>query len=778
MIREIDCRDDSTSSVKGVRAQSQCPIDIVRPCSPISLRKSLLLFSIPVLAALLPLSLAAQSIDVTVDPSTFTWRTLKVGAGGWITGIDIAPDGTKVIRTDTYGAYQWIGSSWKQLVTAESMPRNKIQSLASDGVYEVRIAPSSTKRFYMMYLGNVYRSDDQGSIWTQTAFQSVAASAGDAYHVYGQRMAVDPANPDIVYVGTPTAGLWVTRNAGASWTEVLAVPRSQGVPTDSGSETSYPGFAGIAFDPTSGRMQGGTKIIYVSSFGNGVYRSSDSGASWVNLSGGPSNVSHGRVAADGAYYVTGNLGTSIWRFSSGQWANITPPSESSGTWDTADTIATDPFNPAHILVGRASGYIAESTNRGASWGLIDWSHTRSAADVPWLGWTDESSMSVGDMAFDPKIVDKLWFAEGIGVWNTNLPSDPSQNVAWTSQSAGIEQLVTNAVLSPPGGKPLLGVWDRAVFRVSDPDVYPSTHGPDNKQEILHGWSFDYSADNPNYIVGLMNAGGFGQAGASLEKSGFSLDGGCTWLPFSSYPPFQKTNQVGGTMAVAARGNIVWVPEVNGTPYVTKDGGSTWRELTFPGVPVTGETGWGMQYYYNRHIAVADKNAAGTFYLYNYFTGIYRSVNGGDTWNLMRAGEITPHSQWNALLQGVPGRSGHLFFTGGTQDYPGANHPAAEPFMHSTDGGAHWTPLPNVYEVRAFGLGKAKTVGSYPSLYIVGWVDDVYGVYRSDDEGQSWTPFGTFPLGSLDQIRIISGDANKYGVAYIGFVGSGFAYYAP
>ena len=39
------------------------------------------------------------------------WLPLRIGAGGFLTGIDIAPDDTMVVRTDTYGAYIWNGRS-------------------------------------------------------------------------------------------------------------------------------------------------------------------------------------------------------------------------------------------------------------------------------------------------------------------------------------------------------------------------------------------------------------------------------------------------------------------------------------------------------------------------------------------------------------------------------------------------------------------------------------------------------------------------------------------
>ena len=96
-------------------------------------------------------------------------------------------------------------------------------------------------------------------------------------------------------------------------------------------------------------------------------------------------------------------------------------------------------------------------------------------------------------------------------------------------------------------------------------------------------------------------------------------------------------------------------------------------------------------------------------------------------------------------------------------------------MRSTDGGATWNAIANVKDVICFGFGAAATPGGYPSIYIVGWVNNVYGVWQSNNNAQSWTQIGTFPNGSLDQIKTISGDPNIYGQVYVGFMGSGYAY---
>src|SRR6185312_16344003 len=59
---------------------------------------------------------------VRKEASVVTWRPVALGAGGLLTGIDIAPDGTKVVKADTFGAYIWNseGRQWNQLITASS----------------------------------------------------------------------------------------------------------------------------------------------------------------------------------------------------------------------------------------------------------------------------------------------------------------------------------------------------------------------------------------------------------------------------------------------------------------------------------------------------------------------------------------------------------------------------------------------------------------------------------------------------------------------------------
>ncbi len=298
-----------------------------------------------------------------VDPvASNDWQTLDVGAGGFVDGVDIAPVGVMVVRTDTYGAYIWNGTEWQQLVTATSMPvafsTPSNLANAAQGVYEIQVAPSNSSILYMMYEGYVFESANDGTTWTQTAFAQVTESPNDSYRMDGQKMAVDPDNSDVVYVGTPQNGLFVTTNGGATWQSVSAVPVSQ-----ADGSGNYPGISGIEFDPALGVTGGITNTIFAGSFGNGVYESTNAGVSWSSI-GGPSDVTYAAVSSNGVYYAVDDVNSSLWSYANGAWTELL-----SNFSNGIQAVAIDPSNPEEIVISTPGGNLAEKSTTGARHGV-------------------------------------------------------------------------------------------------------------------------------------------------------------------------------------------------------------------------------------------------------------------------------------------------------------------------------------------------------------------------------------------------------------------------
>ena len=705
------------------------------------------------------------------------FRPLRLGGGGYVVDLDFSRDGrTRVARTDVHGAYIWDepAKEWRQLITATSLPVGDplIRAGSGIGVYAIRVAPSDSSRLYMVspaHTGvpsHVYRSDDRGAHWTRTNLAPVEMSVQSEGRSFGPKMAVDPTNPDIVIIGDSAGRIYRTSDGGKAWAaiDVAQIP--------AGAEPA------IAFAGRLGRGETATGEVYAATGTNGVYRSTDGGLRWARTQGGPQSIAR-LVAAPDGLYATDRDDTSLqnaWKLTGNQWARLAIASPGKGNgWHS---IAVDPKNPRHVVLGSAAGNIASSADGGRTWGAyFNGPADRSATDVPWLAWTLEGWMTNGNMMFDPVVPDRLYFAEGIGVWHTRPPTNDAKPT-WVSQTRGIDELIVNDLIVPPGGKPIIAVQDRGVFRIENPELFPHTHGPDRDVPIRHVWSVDYAATDPSYVAIIANGG----AG---DRSSYSTDGGRSWTPFASNAPALGPGNLGGTIAVSSPSKMVWGPANNGRPFFTADGGRTWQLARFPAdLPTSGESGWSFSFYQNRHIFAADRVLADTFYAYNYgpsaavsVAGTYRSSDGGATWAKVSNGFGIPGSMGtSARLATVPGQAGHLLFAVGTIGLLD-KRPYDVPLKRSRDGGRTWQDLRKTQEVWAIGFGKAAPGKSYPAIYIAGFAngDREPALYQSIDEGASWRKLVSYPAGNIDMIRAISGDMSTYGRVYYGFSGSGAGY---
>ena len=700
------------------------------------------------------------------------WQNLKVGGGGYLRGLIVHSDGTMVGRTDSAGAYSWNGSSWVQLVTSSSMPALYIASRPIDvggasggfGVYEIALAPQNSSIMYMNFGGLIFSSTNKGTTWTQTNFPSQGTGCGpnDSYAQTGQKMAVDPNNSNIVYAGTETGGMYVTTNGGASWTQVRGVPVGTGA-----------GITGILFYPGGGQVGGVTQVIYASSNGHGVYKTVNGGATWTALSGGPIDVEYTAISDTGVYYAVGDSDANVWSYKGTIWTKLI--GDSSNTWQA---IAINPFNQNELVVSLQSGQVNVSYDAGSNWTGKNLNTSLIANDIPWLLKANSFAgnpspyfyLSAGGLQFSPVTNGLLYQSAGTGMWSMNVPasdSTSSTGLNWTDFSVGIENLVANAILVPPvtGSVPILASWDRPFFKITNLNAYPSTYGPVNSDTIQMGWSLDYASSSPGTVMGLSNWNG--------SQSGFSTDGGTTWTDFPSVP----STAIGGEIAATTPQNIIMAP-TGSVPYRTTNQGASWTALTVPGISAWA-TFHNSQGFKKRGVT-ADRVLPNTYYLYYGGYGVFKSTDGGGTWANVyngNSGYIDPANHdfayYNAWLSSVPGNAGHLFYTGGWQ--LSASYPAGEQFWRSTNGGAAWTAVPNVMQVTCFGFGAPAPGQTYPAIYIAGFVNNVYGVWQSTDNANTWSQIGTYPLGRLVRLSTISGDPNIFGQVYVGFDGGGYAY---
>jgi hypothetical protein len=134
-----------------------------------------------------------------------------------------------------------------------------------------------------LYLGTyrVFRTLDQGDSWTAISSDLTDGDQGGNFGTI-TTIAVSPADPDVIYVGTDDSHVWVTTTGGASWTDVSGALPDRWVTR----VAIDPGNAAIAYAAFSG-LRWNENIGY-------VYRTTDYGASWTditeNLPGAPVNA--------------------------------------------------------------------------------------------------------------------------------------------------------------------------------------------------------------------------------------------------------------------------------------------------------------------------------------------------------------------------------------------------------------------------------------------------------------------------------------------------------
>ncbi|HXQ97867.1 MAG TPA: hypothetical protein VN774_05455 [Candidatus Limnocylindrales bacterium] len=317
------------------------------------------------LAALLwPGHGAAQQSQLR-DPSLFSglkWRMIGPYRGGRAVAVTGVPGQPNHFYFGSVGGGVWesntAGEAWTPIFDKES-----VASIGAIGV-----APSNPDIIYVgsgeadmrsqiSYGNGMYKSTDGGKTWKHSGLEDTRQIG---------RVIVDPKNPDVVFVAAlghaygPNAdrGVFRSTDGGATWQKILYKNENVGA-------------IDITFDPRN------SQILYASLWatrrppwsiyppsigpGGGIFKSSDWGNTWTQLSGG--------LPADGI----GRSGVAV------------APSDPNRVYAIVDD--TDP----------KKGGLYRSDDAGLTWQLLD-----NDQRIWGRGWY------FSNVVVDPKIPDKLY----------------------------------------------------------------------------------------------------------------------------------------------------------------------------------------------------------------------------------------------------------------------------------------------------------------------------------------------------------------------------------
>ncbi|MFL6633317.1 MAG: exo-alpha-sialidase [Massilia sp.] len=685
----------------------------------------------------------------------YVWGSVAIGGGGFVTAVvpSRAAPGVAYARTDVGGAYRWDPRERRWHPLLDWVAEDQTGFLGIDAlVVDPRDADNIWLLAGIAYLNGgrtaILHSTDAGKTFSIVDVTSQFKTHGNGMgRQDGERLAVDPGNSKLLYVGTRRDGLFKSVDAGRTWTRVTALPVTS-TPNDVGIDVVVP-------DPASVH-EGQARRVFVGAsrfgaVGPNLYRSDDGGATFEPVAGAPVDLMPQRAVLDGAgnLIVTFANGAGphpdrtgrepmdrgqVWKYAiaGGVWTNITP----AGWTRPFAGISVDPKNPQRLVASTINTFLPQgdakgdriflSTDGGASWtDVIGRGFVRDAAGVPWL--KGHSIHWAGSVEFDPADTHAVWVTSGNGVFRTaNIDATPT---TWTFTVDGLEETVPLGLASIPGGPLVSAIGDIDGYLHDD----PSRHGRIHDPQIGTTTGLAVAAKDPKTMV---------RVGDSMLVT---HDGGATWKKTATI----KARR--GQVAMSADGAVILhAPEKAKEVWRSSDGGATWA-------PVTGLAKTNLR-------PAADPLDAKVFYAYD-DAALLASTDGGATF----APRASLPAGGSRLVRTAPGRGGDVWVAlknGG--------------LVRSVDGGAHFAPLGPVRYCGAVGFGKPAPGHDYPAVYIWGEVKGVRGIHRSDDAGVTWTRINDddHQYGGPGDGQFIVGDMNRYGVVYMSTAGRGIVYGKP
>jgi len=645
------------------------------------------------------------SIIYAQSPS---WINIGPGAGSDLHYLTIQPDNKNIIYTagDIEGIFKTTdgGNTWKNI------NNNLAQMPYGADIYwinEIKIDPVNYQKVYICNAIGLFSSNDGGNSW-QLLYPDIIDNNNNP-PVETSAIAIDSTNTSRLFLGLGDEagecsfanflmfpgyegpwGVYRSLDNGQSWTLT-----GNGLPDSISVHT-------IDVIPNS------DTVIIASN--RGVFRSDDGGNSWVLKNTGLPHINCYRIKVTndyGNYILTLTLKTigdvnDSTTFSGGifrsdnmgeSWVDITGNLPKYDPYDSLFydywkfDIYPDDVDIIYIATNPGSGY--DQTGIFATWdGGLNWELLYTPVIGGWM--------------------DTAFFWEGYAYDIRIAPSDPSR-VAICRDDVEISDDTANT-------------WHNAFT------TPVGTGWKGNGMELMNTESVAFDpADSNKFYVGYDDFGLFR-----------SDDAGNSFIRLDSH----EDPVIGNIYDIDAV-KEVFVDAANGDLYMERYQGSQ-------GGHSAGYTSGGLSFSSDNGVSVSDitgnlpkdgrydvavdftSGSPGnrTIYAAIYHNGVYKSTDGGSTWNVINTGlnNDAPYV-WDIAIN--PGNSQELYL--GINSWGQGNNG----LYKSTDGGQNWSA---VNGLPAGDIGKVY-VSSLQHVY-VGISDDFEwstsgGLYRSTDNGNTW-----------------------------------------
>ncbi len=687
----------------------------------------------------------------TTPTASFEFSQVAMGGGGFVSGVfATSENGLYYARTDVGGAYRYDSEKEKWVSLSYDISEEDRGLLGIDGL---AFGQSDPSRLYLLagteYFSNgmtcLLISNDYGDTFERVDLTEMIKAHGNGMgRGNGERIAVDPKNSDIVYIGGRTGGIIKSTDGGKTF-ETL----------DMGTKTTTSnanGICSIIIDPDSGDENGCTDIYAAISRvkEDNLYKSTDGGKTWTPIEGAPKGIMPQRMKlnSDGKILITyasdegpwnnnrSSGGIRMYDMKSGEMTDISPAKKSFGD------VVSDPANPDRMVACTENIYVAQpngaygdefyvTTDGGKSWKLLNDVMTMSDGGIPWIS---TSSMHwCSSMCIDPNDPNKIMVVSGNGIFGCDNIWDEKPEFYFKAK--GIEETVPMEMVSIQGGQLVTAIGDYDGFAQDDAAEYGTIHN-------------SAAGTMTSIAVAAQAKDIWVKCGGDKSTHGFwyTEDAGKTWINVKNSP---LDNAIGyaGCVGVSADGKtFYWAPENSVDIYYSTDKGATWNKST-----------GGMS---TKRIIADPVNPD---YVYAASNGaFYVSSDGGKTFE--QNNELAVFAASRPVV---------------TPDIEGKVYYCAMGLQVSEDHGKTFTRIDTVAACQAVGLGKGKTDDDPYTIFIWGkpQSSDEIGLYWSEDEGKTWSRVNDdkHQFGGPGNGYFVYGDFNVYGRCYMSTVGLGMVY---
>lgn len=680
--------------------------------------------------------------------SSWTFSQVAMGGGGFVSGVFATKqEGLYYARTDVGGAYRYDKDKEKWQSVSAWVSEDDRGLLGIDGL---AFAENEPNKLFLLagtdYFSNgktcLLISEDCGENFEMVDLSDIIRVSGNGMgRGNGERIAVDPKNSDIIYIGGRTGGLIKSTDGGHTFTNL-----DMGTKTETSNKN---GINSIIIVPDSGD-DSACSTIYVSisrtgSDGN-LYKSTDGGATFTVVESAPKGLMIQRMKyANGKIYLTysdkegpwngtrGKGGLRVLDLQNDEMTDISPKEGGYGD------IVIDPTNPDRMVVCSENVYVPQpngawgdefyrSEDGGKTWALMNDFMTMSDGGVEWIA---TSSMHwCSSMAIDPNNPNKVMVVSGNGIFTCDNVWDEKPDFYFFAK--GIEETVPSEMVSIPGGKLVTSVYDYDGFSQDSGDTYGMVHSSVAGSMT----SIAVAAKAPDIWV---------KCGGDDKTPGFwyTEDGGKNWQKGKG-SPIKGQVCYAGNVGISCDGKtFFWAPSGTMKLYYSTDKGDSWTETT-------GTVG----------VSYISADPVNPDYVYaSSGSYLYYSEDGGKTFTANM--ELPVFSASRPIVS--PGIEGKIYL-------------CAMGLQVSEDHGKTWKRIDTVAACLTMGLGKGKTENDPYTIFMWGKPtnDDVIGIYFSEDEGKTWERVNdtAHQYGGPGNCYFVYGDFNVYGRCYMSTVGMG------